>query len=144
MIVILMRTKYREKTLEFLKNLFPPVRRVTEKMSSARVAGILGLMLSSGFPMDSALEMAPAALTDQTISDFIIGNTAVSFTAKELADYAEITDKLSLLYKKLLWLYPFLKDLPPETAAHAIKKLAEEAGDDPENTICLFRSVSFF
>ena len=64
-ILILMKTKHREAVLNFLKNMFPPVRRVTEKLSSARVAGILGLMLSSGFPMDGALEMAPAALTDQ-------------------------------------------------------------------------------
>ena len=64
-VLVLMRTKHRAKVLTFLKNLFPPVRRVTEKLSSARIAGILGLMLSSGFPMESALEMAPAALTDE-------------------------------------------------------------------------------
>ncbi len=64
-ILLLMKTKHKAKVTRFLKNLFPPVRRVSEKLSSARVAGILGLMLSSGFPMDSALEMAPAALTDE-------------------------------------------------------------------------------
>ena len=63
--LILLRTKHRAKVLSFLRNLFPPLRRVTEKLSSARVAGILGLMLSSGFPMENALEMAPAALTDE-------------------------------------------------------------------------------
>ena len=68
-VIILLKTPYREKTLRFLRNLFPPVRRITEKLSSARVAGILGLMLSSGFPMDAALEMAPAALTDQDAID---------------------------------------------------------------------------
>ena len=64
-VLVLLRTKHRARTLAFLKDLFPPVRRVMQKLSSARVAGILGLMLGSGFPMESALEMAPAALTDE-------------------------------------------------------------------------------
>lgn len=64
-IVILTKTKLKDKTLSFLKNLFPPVRKLTEKLSASRVAGILGLMMQSGFPMENALEMAPAALADQ-------------------------------------------------------------------------------
>ena len=64
-VMILMKTKAKDKTANFLKNLFPPVRRLTEKLSASRVAGILGLMLASGFPMENALEMAPSALADQ-------------------------------------------------------------------------------
>ena len=68
-ILILMKTKYKDKVLGFLKNLFPPVRKLTEKLSASRVAGILGLMLQSGFPMENALQMAPAALADQESID---------------------------------------------------------------------------
>lgn len=64
-IYILLQTKARSKTLKFLKNLFPPVKKLTEKLSASRVAGILGLMMTSGFPMENALEMAPAALADE-------------------------------------------------------------------------------
>ena len=64
-VVILLKTKARGKTLKFLKNLFPPVKKLTEKLSASRVAGILGLMMSSGFPMENALDMAPAALADE-------------------------------------------------------------------------------
>ncbi len=64
-IMILLKTKARDKVLNFLKNLFPPVRKLTEQLSASRVAGILGLMLASGFPMENALEMAPAALADK-------------------------------------------------------------------------------
>ena len=68
-IVILTKTKHKDKVLAFLKNLFPPVRKLTEKLSASRVAGILGLMLQSGFPMENALQMAPAALADQESID---------------------------------------------------------------------------
>ena len=68
-IAILLKTKARSGVLKFLKNLFPPVRKLTEKLSASRVAGILSLMLSSGFPMENALQMAPAALADQESID---------------------------------------------------------------------------
>ena len=68
-IAILMKTKHRSKILNLIKNIFPPVRRLTEKLSASRVAGILGLMLQSGFPMENALEMAPAALADRESID---------------------------------------------------------------------------
>ena len=64
-ILILLKTDKREAVLRWLKTVFRPAGKVSAKLSSARVAGILGLMLSSGFPMENALEMAPAALTDQ-------------------------------------------------------------------------------
>ena len=63
-IMILMKTQMKDKVLTFLKNLFPPVRKLAEKLSASRVASILGMMLQSGFPMENALEMAPAALAD--------------------------------------------------------------------------------
>jgi len=88
-IVILMKTKARAKTLSFLKNLFPPVRRLTEKLSASRVAGILGLMLSSGFPMENALEMAPAALADQESID------KVTFIREEMKKGDTFQDALS-------------------------------------------------
>ena len=68
-IMVLLKTKARDKVLNFLKNLFPPVRKLTEQLSASRVAGILGLMLASGFPMENALEMAPAALADKESID---------------------------------------------------------------------------
>ena len=79
-ILILTKTKYKDKVLGFLKNLFPPVRKLTEKLSASRVAGILGLMLQSGFPMENALQMAPAALADQESID------KVNFIRNEMKD----------------------------------------------------------
>ena len=88
-IAILMQTKARNKVLNFLKNLFPPVKRLTEKLSASRVAGILGLMLSSGFPMENALEMAPAALADQESIN------KVNFIREEMKKGETFSDALS-------------------------------------------------
>ena len=88
-IIILMKTKHKNKTMSFLKNLFPPVRRLSEKLSASRVAGILGLMLHSGFPMENALEMAPAALADQESID------KVNFIREEMKKDQSFQEALS-------------------------------------------------
>ena len=88
-IMILLKTKARGKVLKFLKNLFPPVKKLAEKLSASRVAGILGLMLSSGFPMENALQMAPAALADQESID------KVNFISEEMKKDVTFSDALS-------------------------------------------------
>lgn len=64
-VAILLQTSKRDKVLTFLKKLLPPVRRATKKLSAARVAGVLSMMISSGFPLDEALRMAPSVLMDE-------------------------------------------------------------------------------
>ncbi len=63
--LILMRTKHRDKVLGFLMNLFPSVKRLNRRLSASRVAGVLSMMLSGGFPTDEALEMTSKVLSDR-------------------------------------------------------------------------------
>lgn len=63
---VLMRTGAREATLRCLKSLFPPVRRLTKRLSASRVASVLSMMLSGGFRLEEALEMVPSVLPDTT------------------------------------------------------------------------------
>ena len=55
-VVVLMRTGKRDQVMAFLRKLLPPV---------AKVSGKLGMMLSGGFPIESALEMSANALEDE-------------------------------------------------------------------------------
>ena len=64
-VVILMRTKHRDKVLAFLRKLLPPVQKISHKLSSSRIAGMLGMMLSGGFPIENAIDMAANALDDE-------------------------------------------------------------------------------
>ena len=63
-VVILMRSGKREQTMAFLRKLLPPVQRISRKLSASRIAGMLGLMLTGGFPIESALDMSANALDD--------------------------------------------------------------------------------
>ena len=62
--VILMRTNAREKTLNFLKGIFPPLNRIIGRLSASRTASVLSMMLSGGFPLEEALQMVPSVLPD--------------------------------------------------------------------------------
>ena len=61
--VVLMRTSARDKVIGALRGLFPPIRRVIMKMASSRVASVLSMMLSSGFPTSEAFRLLPSVVS---------------------------------------------------------------------------------
>lgn len=63
-ILLLLRTKHREKTMAFIQKLFPAITNVRTKLTASRVSGVLSMMLSSGFPTDEALEMTENVIGD--------------------------------------------------------------------------------
>lgn len=62
---VLMRTKHREKVMNLVQKLLPSLKQLNQKLSAARVASVLSMMLSSGFPTDEALEMTSHVLDDR-------------------------------------------------------------------------------
>ncbi len=87
-IAVLMRTGRREKVLSFLTNVFPPLRSLRRKLSASRVSGVLSMMLSSGFPMDEALEMTGNVLEDAAAAEKVRG------IRKELGTEASFADAI--------------------------------------------------
>ena len=67
--VILTRTRLRDKVLDGLRNLFVPVRNLSHKLASSRVASVLSMMLSGGFPLEEALDLVPSVLGDRVAAD---------------------------------------------------------------------------
>lgn len=63
--VILMRTKRREKTVRFIGRVFPPIQRLKRRLSSTRVASVLSMMLSGGYPMGDSLRAVLLVLDDE-------------------------------------------------------------------------------
>ena len=71
--VILMRTSARDGVLRLIRRLFPPVRRLSMKLASSRVASVLSMMLSSGFPTGEAFRLMPSILTDDEAAERVKG-----------------------------------------------------------------------
>lgn len=91
--LVLMKTPWRDRVTRTLQQLFPPLKKLNDKLSSARVASMLSLMLSSGYPMESALEMAPYALTDEKAAKRVEG---VRLAMENGATFAEALGQAKL------------------------------------------------
>lgn len=63
-LLVLMRTGKREKVLDLIAGRFPAIARLSNKLAASRIAGILSMMLSGGFPTDEALEMTEKVIGD--------------------------------------------------------------------------------
>ncbi len=62
---ILLKTTHKDSVLALLGNLIPSVRRVNARLSTARYASVLSMMLSAGYPVEDAIQLAPTVITDE-------------------------------------------------------------------------------
>ncbi|MBR3742487.1 MAG: type II secretion system F family protein [Clostridia bacterium] len=67
--VVLMRTKHREMVMNLVQKIMPALQRLNKKLSASRVASVLSMMLSGGFPTDEALEMTSNVLDDREAAE---------------------------------------------------------------------------
>ena len=59
---LLLRTGARERVLDALQRMFPPVREINRKRAASRAASVLSMLVSSGYPLDEAMDMACDAM----------------------------------------------------------------------------------
>ena len=86
---ILLKTSARDKVLAFVRRIFPPMRTLSIKLASSRVASVLSMMLSSGFPTNEAFRLLPSVLSDSEAADKVQG------IRKELDGGAAFADAIS-------------------------------------------------
>ena len=99
---VFMKTGRREKTLAMLRKLLPPVRKISHKLTSSRIAGILGMMLSGGFPIESALDMSVNALDDEESVGKIRQIQEKMSAGEPFADAVASSDLFTDFYNRIL------------------------------------------
>ncbi|MCL2544892.1 MAG: type II secretion system F family protein [Clostridia bacterium] len=63
-IALLMRTSKRRAVAAWLGKIFPPVRRMAERIAAGRFAANLGMMLKSGYPLQEALPLIEGVMDE--------------------------------------------------------------------------------
>lgn len=86
---LLLKTSARDKVLGLVRRLFPPMRNLSMKLASSRVASVLSMMLHSGFPTGEAFRLLPSVLSDDEAADKVKG------IQKELDGGAGFADAIS-------------------------------------------------
>ena len=69
----LMKTSARDSVMGLIRKLLPPVRNLSLKLASSRVASVLSMMLSSGFPTNEAFRLLPSVLSDGEAAEKVQG-----------------------------------------------------------------------
>ena len=99
---ILMKTSAREGVLRFLRKLFPPIRRLSMKLSSSRVASVLSMMLSSGFPTGEAMRLMPTVLSDAEAAERVKGIAKELEEGQGFADAMEHSNLFDGLHNRMI------------------------------------------
>ena len=86
---LLLKTSAREKVLTLLRKIFPPYRKLSMKLASSRVASVLSMMLSSGFPTGEAFRLIPTIISDSE------AETRVEGIRKDLESGEAFADAIS-------------------------------------------------
>lgn len=64
-LALLLRGKNREQVLDRLSQILPFVYRAREKVAVGRFANVLSMMLTAGYNIESAMELAPTVIADK-------------------------------------------------------------------------------
>ena len=86
---LLMKTGARDKVMGLVRRVFPPVKNLSMKLASSRVASVLSMMLHSGFPTNEAFRLLPLVLTDGEAAEKVQG------IRKELDEGVAFADAIS-------------------------------------------------
>lgn len=78
------------------------------------------------------------AVTDGVLSAFTVCEVSAPFNDEEARAYQALTDKLIRLLNQLLESFPFLKPMGSAARLRAIRRLARDAGMDPEDPAAAF------
>ncbi|MBQ3706127.1 MAG: type II secretion system F family protein [Clostridia bacterium] len=139
-VVILMRTKHRDRTMAFLRNLLPPVQRISRKLSASRIAGMLGMMLQGGFPIENALDMAANALDDGESIARVKGIQAEMEKGETFADAVSSSGLFSDFYNRVLKIGA-ASGHEPQVMAKIAEVYEEQVEDDLNRLISLIEPV---
>ena len=84
-----------------------------------------------------------SALRDEVISCFTVCDIEASFSPEELMTYSDLSDKISLLFKRLIMSRPFLKNLKNKDFIREVTRIANESGMNPEEPAAAYLMLTY-
>ena len=100
--IVLVKSGKGDQLLAFLRRTFPAIGQLSRKLSASRVASVLSMMLSGGFPTDEALEMTAAVLTDREAAQKVANIRESLANGEGFADAVSREDLFDDLHESML------------------------------------------
>ena len=99
---VLMRGPHKRKVTDTLQKLFPAVRNLTRKLNASRVASVLSMMLSSGFPTAEAFRLMPSILSDEDTVEKVEGIRKSLDNGEGMADAISASNLFDGLHDRMI------------------------------------------
>ena len=99
---ISLKTSRRESVLALLARFLPSVRRVIAKLSAARYASALSMMLAAGYPVEDAGKLAPTVVTDARHRQGVERAEKLLQSGAAFPDAAEATGLFEPMHEKMI------------------------------------------
>ena len=138
-VAVLLRTKHREKVMGFLRGI-PMISKVSRKLAASRIAGMLGMMLSGGFPIENAIDMAGNALEDQESIDRVKEIRDRMEAGEPFADAVSSSGLFSEFYNRVLKIGA-ASGHEPQVMTKIAEVYEEQVEDDLSRLISLIEPV---
>ena len=133
---LLLRTKWRERALRFVRRALPPIDRLNRRLTAARFSSVMAMMLDSGFPMEEALGVMPAILTDEKSRALLLHMNQAVGSGVPLIDALSQTGLFDALHLRMIRL-GFIAG----QSDSVMRKVAEVYAEEVENGIDALVSV---
>lgn len=101
-VAILLRTKHRDKVMALIQKAVPSLQRLNRKLSASRVASVLSMMLSGGFPTGEALDMTSKVLDDKDAAAKVEGIRESLENGSTFADAVTETGLFDELHSRMI------------------------------------------
>ena len=99
---VLLRGARRDAALDALSFVLPPVRGAREKLAAGRFSSAISMALSAGYPLESAMKLAPAVVTDRRYREKIERCAARLGEGASFADAVTESRLFTPMYAKMV------------------------------------------
>lgn len=92
-VLIVLKLDRSQTVKQWIVKIFPPIRKLNQKLNATRFASSLGMMMRSGYPLDQSLEMMKGLFDDKEMQEKM---TKCHEAVSEGADFADTVEKLEI------------------------------------------------
>ena len=100
--VILLKTSLRPRVVLFFVSVFQPIRKVARRLDASRIAMVLSMSFSGGFPMDEGVRMAASIASDENTESLLKRMSASMESGASFADAMAQTGLYDPIYIGML------------------------------------------
>ncbi|MDO4573181.1 MAG: type II secretion system F family protein [Clostridia bacterium] len=101
-LALLLKSRRRTRVFDWLCRVLPPIGRASEQLSAGRFCSVLTMMLTAGYQLDAAMELAPTVVTDERYKSRILACAEAMKAGEPIAEAMSRAGLFSGMHDKMV------------------------------------------